>query len=53
MCYVFCCQTDLSVVTIEKLNPLDIIIRKHQLAFASVGVDGKHECSWVLGVVQT
>lgn len=40
-------------VTIERLDSLHIIIRKHEVAFASVGVDGKHECSWVLGVVQT
>lgn len=40
-------------ITIERLNSLNIIIWKHEVAFASVGIDGKHQGSWVLGVVQT
>lgn len=30
-----------------------IVVGKHEVALAGVGVDGKHECSWVLGVVET
>lgn len=29
-----------------------IVIRKHKVVLARVGVDGKHECPWVLGVVE-
>lgn len=39
--------------TIERLDSLNIVIRKHEVTAARVGIDGKHQGSWVLGVVQT
>lgn len=47
------CLTGRLSITIERLDSLNVIIRKHEVVFAGVGIDRKHQGSWVLGVVQT
>lgn len=39
-----------SLITVELLNSSDVIIREPEVL--SIGVDGSHECSRVLGVLQ-
>lgn len=48
--YIYCANITILItfitgilrVTIERLDSLNIVIGKHEMAFASVGIDGKH-----------